>query len=91
MFANGLAARGHNVTVISLDRDENPPNGVHYIQTEGLYDGIYKEFIQSAFVPHESHPLRWNVDVADYVALICKGKESCTTSDCLRAAYRLEI
>lgn len=73
MFVNGLAARGHNVTVISLDRDENPPNGVHYILAEGLYNGIYEEFIKSAFIPHESNPFHWNVEIADFVALMCKG------------------
>lgn len=31
-FANGLAARGHNVTIISADRNENPLNGIHYIE-----------------------------------------------------------
>lgn len=37
-FANGLAARGHNLTVLSADRDKDPPSGVHYIQMEGLYN-----------------------------------------------------
>lgn len=37
-LANGLAGRGHNVTVISVDRDSNPPKGVHYILLEGIYD-----------------------------------------------------
>lgn len=31
-LANGLAARGHNVTIISADRNENPLNGIHYIE-----------------------------------------------------------
>lgn len=38
VLVNGLAAHGHNVTVISVDRDAKPPKGVHYIYLEGIYD-----------------------------------------------------
>lgn len=40
-LANGLAARGHNVTVVSPDIDKNPPKGVHYIHLEGIYSDEY--------------------------------------------------
>lgn len=72
-FANGLAARGHNITVISADQDKNPPNGVHYILIEGLYSGIYKDIIKSGFIPSELNPLQWTVQLADYVVMMCKG------------------
>lgn len=40
---NALAARGHNVTVLSVNEDPNPPKNVHYILLEGVYDYMYKE------------------------------------------------
>lgn len=57
VFVNGLAARGHNVTVISADQEKSPPNGVHYIHMDGLYNKMYDEIVKSAFQPHESNPI----------------------------------
>lgn len=42
-LVNGLAAKGHNVTILSMDIDSNPPKNVHYIHMEGVYDYMYKE------------------------------------------------
>lgn len=73
-FVNGLAARSHNITVISPDRDKNPPNGVHYIHMEGLYNEFYDEIVKSAFVPHESNPFEMTIEFFDYyMTSICKG------------------
>lgn len=40
---NALAAKGHNLTILSVDFDPNPPKNVHYIHMEGTYDYMYKE------------------------------------------------
>lgn len=40
---NALAARGHNVTVLSTDRDLQAPENVTYVHMEGVYDLFYKE------------------------------------------------
>lgn len=73
VFANELSARGHNLTVISADRDKNPPNGVHYIQMKGLYNEIYDEIVKNAFVPHETNPFEAITEFTDYMSNICKG------------------
>lgn len=39
-IANALAARGHNITMITPVIDRNPPVGVHYIHIENL-DEVY--------------------------------------------------
>lgn len=72
-FANGLAARGHNVTIISADRDKNPPNGVHYIQAEGLYNEYYDETVKDAFIPIEPSPFQWINEFTDRMVLTCEG------------------
>ncbi|KAJ6634327.1 UDP-glucosyltransferase 2, partial [Pseudolycoriella hygida] len=41
-LVNAIAARGHNVTVLSTNKDPQPPANVHYILLEGVYDFIYK-------------------------------------------------
>ncbi|KAG4073664.1 hypothetical protein HA402_000888 [Bradysia odoriphaga] len=42
-LVNALARNGHNLTVLSVDKDPNPPKNVHYIHMEGVYDYMYKE------------------------------------------------
>lgn len=73
MYINGLAARGHNVTILSPDRDKNPPNGVHYIKMEGLYNKFYDEIVKTAFVPRETNPFQMVNEFYDYMTAICNG------------------
>lgn len=40
---NTLAARGHNITVLSVDVDRDPPSNVHYIHLEGIYEHFFNE------------------------------------------------
>lgn len=42
-MTNALAARGHNVTVLSVNADPKAPPNVHYILLEGVYDYMYNE------------------------------------------------
>jgi hypothetical protein len=37
----GLAEKGHNITMVSVDNDQNPPANVHYIFLEKAYEEIY--------------------------------------------------
>ncbi|XP_001848192.2 UDP-glucosyltransferase 2 [Culex quinquefasciatus] len=39
----GLAAKGHNVTALSVDVEANPPPNVHFIKIEGVYEAFYEE------------------------------------------------
>lgn len=71
-YVNGLAARGHNVTVISVDRDKNPPNGVHYIRMDGLYNELYDQMVKGAFEQSESSPFESITSFSGYMASVCK-------------------
>lgn len=55
---NGLGGRGHNLTVVSVDRDANPPKGVHYIYLEGIYEdeGLHDLQKQLFTVPETMNP-----------------------------------
>ncbi|XP_039443090.1 UDP-glucosyltransferase 2-like [Culex pipiens pallens] len=39
----GLAAKGHNVTALSVDVEDNPPPDVHFIKIEGVYEALFEE------------------------------------------------
>lgn len=41
-LAEGLASRGHNVTIVSPDVDKNFVPNVHYIHLEEVYAFCYK-------------------------------------------------
>lgn len=44
-ITNGLAARGHNVTALSVDVEKK--SSVHYIHIEGLYNENYHAIVQA--------------------------------------------
>lgn len=73
-LANALAAQGHNVTVASPDRDKNPPDGVHYIHFEGVYDGYVKTLQKGVFdLQTRMHPLTETINYDNYWFETCKG------------------
>lgn len=41
---NELAAKGHNLTILSPDIDEKPAPGIHYIWAEKVYSTLYSAF-----------------------------------------------
>lgn len=41
---NGLAANGHNITVLSADLDEKAPPNVHYLHLDQAYPELEKAF-----------------------------------------------
>lgn len=43
MLVNGMAARGHNVTVLSVDVERNAPLNAHYILMENVYEHTFKD------------------------------------------------
>lgn len=48
-MADGLAARGHNVTIIAPDVVKNPSKGVHYIYLEGVYNDEHRALQKGLF------------------------------------------
>ncbi|XP_058463084.1 UDP-glucosyltransferase 2-like [Malaya genurostris] len=55
----GLAAKGHNVTALSVDVESNPPPNVTFIKVEGVYEGFHEESpeIMDFFALGELNPL----------------------------------
>lgn len=41
VLLRGLAKKGYNVTMVSVDDDKSPPPNIHYIFIEGTYEAIY--------------------------------------------------
>lgn len=41
VLIEGLAEKGHNITMVSVDNDKNPPPNVHYIYLEAVYETLY--------------------------------------------------
>lgn len=41
-LAEGLAVRGHNLTIVSPDVEKKAPQNVHYIHLEEIYAHYYK-------------------------------------------------
>lgn len=41
VIADALAAKGHNVTIVSSDVEKSPPENVHYIELEETYPELY--------------------------------------------------
>lgn len=74
-FANELAARGHNVTIISPDEEKNPPKNTHYIHIEGLYSDLYYEAVEGFFTYHRNlSPLLEPTEFSRYWFNVCEGK-----------------
>lgn len=48
-----MAHRGHNITAISPDMDENPIPNVHYLLIEGSYDKHHKEVVTEMLSANE--------------------------------------
>ncbi|XP_055596984.1 UDP-glucosyltransferase 2-like isoform X2 [Uranotaenia lowii] len=40
---HGLASKGHNVTVLSVDVDEAPPPNVSFIHVDGVYESFFED------------------------------------------------
>lgn len=58
---NALAANGHNVTVLSVDIDRQPPANVHYILMEDMYPFMFSEDDRkSMFLHTDVHSGIWS-------------------------------
>lgn len=43
-YLEGLAARGHNITYIGIDKYKNPPKNIRHLYIPGIYEVLYPEF-----------------------------------------------
>lgn len=74
-ISNELAARGHNVTILSADREKIPPKNVHYIHIEGLYGDLYHETMNGFFTFRKNlNPLTASNKLNEFWFEICKSK-----------------
>lgn len=74
-MVNALAAKGHNITILSPDVNRNPPPGVHYIHMEGIYTGNeFQSYLESIFNHHSAmSPLTEPIDYDYELYKTCEG------------------
>lgn len=71
-----MAIRGHNVTVASVDRSDEPPEGVHFIHFEGIYNERHEDLLKALFEMHsQMNPFTEPVMYDSLWYESCKGKE----------------
>lgn len=70
---NALAAKGHNITVLSTEIDKNPPPNVHYIYMEGVFEYLHQ--LHEGTLVNMVHSSMWDSLrlVADYSIGVCEG------------------
>lgn len=72
-LVNALAARGHNVTVLSTDVDPLPPQNVTYVHMEGVYDLFYKEHDTNLVLLYNESATASVDTLWDFGLLSCEG------------------
>lgn len=70
---NGLAARGHNITVLSVEKEPDPPPNVSYIYVEGVHDYIYNDAETDLIALAYTTPLEAVDLVYSYSTNACRG------------------
>lgn len=73
-LVNALAEKGHNVTVLSVDTDPDPPKNVHYIHMEGVYDYMYKEIFVDLVGLHNETTMHSVLSLYAFGTVSCIGK-----------------
>lgn len=72
-IAKALAGRGHNVTMISLDKDKIQTKNLHHIYIEGLYNEFYYETVKGFYTYKQTlNPLLEPQAFNEYWFDICK-------------------
>lgn len=71
---HALAAKGHNVTVLSTDIETNSPPNVHYIDLDGVYEELHSGFeADFSVMTNPSHPLQNVMFFYMYAEMSCAG------------------
>jgi glucuronosyltransferase len=75
VLIKGLASKGYNITMVSVDNDKNPAPNIHYIHLEEAYNTLYNQpgesidIFEYAERPLISGTLQYN----DWCFLSCEG------------------
>lgn len=73
VLVNAMAARGHNITVLSTDFDPNPPTNVTYIHLEGVYDFMYEKEKLELISMGYMNPVESIEPLYSFSVLACQG------------------
>lgn len=75
VLIRGLAEKGYNITMVSVDNDKNPHPNIHYIFMEETYSTIYGNdgggFDMLEFA--ETKPIRGVIEVNNWCDMACDG------------------
>lgn len=69
----GLTEKGHNITMVSVDNENNPPPNVHYIFLEKTYETIYGGEGNLLLDLAELGPVTSVTALYDWCILSCEG------------------
>ena len=76
MLIYELAKIGHNLTILSLDIPNNPPNNVHFIHLENVYEKInseYNDLSDQDFLDMGTvNPYQVHVSFGEYEFQVCQ-------------------
>jgi glucuronosyltransferase len=75
VLIRGLASKGYNITMLSVDNDENPSPNIHYIYLEQAYNALYNSSEDSIDVMEYASrsPLIGTLLSQDWCDLTCDG------------------
>lgn len=73
---NQLAANGHNVTVLSVNVDRDPPKNVTYIHLEETYNVLYgnTNVFNNIMERSKDNPFQAVISAYKFCTLACRGK-----------------
>lgn len=72
VLIRGLAAKGHNITMASVDNDQNPYPNIHYIFMEETYPTLYNSGFDMMELAEVS-AVKGVITVNDFCDLACDG------------------
>jgi glucuronosyltransferase len=74
VLIKGLAAKGYNITMVSVDNDENPSPNIHYIHMEEAYNTLYNSGEAIDLMEYSARPLITGIlNYNDFCFLTCEG------------------
>lgn len=79
-LVNALAENGHNITVLSVDTDPDPPKNIHYIHMEGVYDYMYKEIFVDLVGLHNETSMHSVLSLYAFGTVSCIGTKQYYTN-----------
>lgn len=73
VLIRSLSEKGHNITMVSVDDDKNPPPNVHYIYLESAYSTLYSGLSFDLLDMADQTPVEGIFGVYEWCEMCCKG------------------